>query len=48
MASDLRELLAVLRILRPDNWAQSEPQPWGPLMTSATDELIQIPVPRQI
>ena len=35
--------IAVLRILRPDHWAQSEPQPWGTVMTSATDELIQIP-----
>jgi acetylglutamate kinase len=35
--------IAVLRILRPDHWAQSEPQPWGPLMTSPTDELIRIP-----
>jgi amino-acid N-acetyltransferase len=38
--------VAVLRILRPDHWAEAEPQPWGPLMTSPTDELIQIPRPR--
>jgi amino-acid N-acetyltransferase len=36
--------VAVVRILRPDQWAQAEPQPWGPLMTSPTDELIQIPI----
>jgi amino-acid N-acetyltransferase len=39
--------IAVLRILRPDHWAQSEPQPLGSLMTSATDELIQVPIPRK-
>ena len=39
--------IAVLRILRPDHWAESEPQPWGPIMTSPSDELIQIPTPRQ-
>jgi amino-acid N-acetyltransferase len=39
--------VAVVRILRPDHWAEAEPQPWGPLMTSVTDELIQIPTPRQ-
>jgi amino-acid N-acetyltransferase len=39
--------VAVLRILRPDHWVEAEPQPWGPLMTSPTDELIQIPTPRQ-
>ena len=26
----------------------AEPQPWGPVMTSATDELIQIPTPRKL
>jgi len=39
--------VAVVRILRPDHWAEAEPQPWGPLMTAVTDELIQIPTPRQ-
>jgi amino-acid N-acetyltransferase len=38
--------VAVLRILRADRWAEAEPQPWGPLMTSPSDELIQIPTPR--
>jgi amino-acid N-acetyltransferase len=38
--------VAVLRVLRPARWAQAEPQPWGPLMTSPSDELIQIPIPR--
>src|SRR3954465_4835804 len=32
--------IAVLRILRPENWEQSQPQQW------AADELIQIPTPR--
>lgn len=40
--------VAVLRILRPHHWADAQPQPWGPLMISPADELIQIPVPRQI
>ena len=40
--------IAVLRILRPDHWAQAEPQPWGAIMTSPTDELIQIPTPRPL
>lgn len=40
--------VAVLRILRPDHWADAEPQPWGPLMTSPADELIQIPTPRPL
>ena len=40
--------VAVLRVLRPDHWAEAEPQPWGPLMTSPTDELIQIPTARQL
>ena len=40
--------VAVLRILRPDHWAESEPQPWGPIMTSPSDELIQIPTPRKL
>jgi amino-acid N-acetyltransferase len=38
--------VAVLRVLRADHWAEAEPRPWGPLMTSPTDELIQIPTPR--
>jgi amino-acid N-acetyltransferase len=38
--------VAVLRVLRADRWAEAEPQPWGPLMTSPADELIQIPTPR--
>jgi amino-acid N-acetyltransferase len=40
--------VAVLRILRPDHWSEAEPQPWGPLMTSPADELIRIPIPRQL
>ena len=38
--------IAVLRVLRPDHWAEAAPQPWGAAMTSPSDELIQIPVPR--
>ncbi len=38
--------IAVLRILRPDHWEQAQPQPWGNIMTSPSDELIQIPTPR--
>jgi len=37
--------IAVLRILRPDQWDQAQPQPWGPAMTSPADDLIQIPTP---
>jgi amino-acid N-acetyltransferase len=37
--------VAVLRILRPDHWEQAQPQPWGVIMTSPPDELIQIPIP---
>ena len=40
--------VAVVRILRADRWAEAEPQPWGPLMTSPADELIQIPTPRSV
>jgi amino-acid N-acetyltransferase len=40
--------VAVVRILRPDHWADAQPQPWGPLMTSPIDELIQIPTPRPL
>jgi len=39
--------VAVLRILRPDHWADAQPQPWGQAMISPVDELIQIPTPRQ-
>jgi amino-acid N-acetyltransferase len=38
--------VAVLRILRPDHWANAQPQPWGQAMISPIDELIQIPTPR--
>ena len=38
--------IAVLRVLRPERWAEAGPQPWGPLMTSPADELIRIPTPR--
>ena len=39
--------VAGVRVLSADRWAEAEPQPWGPLMTSPADELIQIPIPRQ-
>jgi amino-acid N-acetyltransferase len=37
--------IAVLRILRPDHWAQGQTQAWGVAMTSPVDELIQLPTP---
>jgi amino-acid N-acetyltransferase len=40
--------IAVLRILRRDQWEQAQPQPWGLAMTAPVDELIQIPTPRKI
>jgi amino-acid N-acetyltransferase len=40
--------IAVLRILRRDQWEQAQPQPWGVAMTSPIDELIQIPTPRKV
>jgi amino-acid N-acetyltransferase len=39
--------IAVLRILRPADWEDAQPQPWGAAMISPTDELIQIPTPRK-
>jgi len=33
--------VAVLRVLRPDRWAEPQPASWGP-----EDQLIQIPTPR--
>ena len=38
--------IAVLRVLRPDHWANAGPQPWGQAMITPIDELIQIPTPR--
>jgi amino-acid N-acetyltransferase len=40
--------IAVLRILRPEQWEQAQSQPWGVAMTAPADELIQIPTPRTI
>jgi amino-acid N-acetyltransferase len=37
--------VAVLRILRPDHWADAQPQPWGQAMITPNEELIQIPTP---
>jgi amino-acid N-acetyltransferase len=39
--------VAVLRILRPDHWADAQPQPWGQAMITPNEELIQIPTPRK-
>ncbi len=39
--------IAVLRILRPDHWADAQPQPWGAAMITPPEELIQIPTPRK-
>ena len=45
--------IAVLRILKPDRWEDTQPQPWGfapsgyPKAT-ADDLLIQLPTPRQL
>ena len=38
--------IAVLRILRPDHWAEAQPHPWGQAMITPQDEFIQIPTPR--
>jgi amino-acid N-acetyltransferase len=40
--------IAVLRILRPEHWAGSEPEAWGAAMNSHIDELIQIPIARKL
>ncbi|HXK02319.1 MAG TPA: N-acetyltransferase [Verrucomicrobiae bacterium] len=39
--------IAVLRILRPDHWAEAQPHPWGQAMITPQDEFIQIPTPRK-
>jgi amino-acid N-acetyltransferase len=39
--------IAVLRVLRPADWADSQSQHWGTSMITPIDELIQIPTPRQ-
>jgi amino-acid N-acetyltransferase len=40
--------VAVLRILRPDRWAEPQPAVWGPSSDQADDQLIQIPIPRAL
>jgi amino-acid N-acetyltransferase len=40
--------IAVLRVLRPGRWAESQPQPWGQLFASPDDQFIQIPTPRSV
>jgi amino-acid N-acetyltransferase len=39
--------IAVLRVLRPGRWAESQPQPWGQAMGSPDEQFIQIPTPRK-
>ena len=39
--------IAVLRVLRPDHWADAQPQLWGQAMIAPADELIQIPTPQK-
>ncbi|HLK62132.1 MAG TPA: N-acetyltransferase [Bryobacteraceae bacterium] len=38
--------VAVLRILRPKHWMDSQPQHWGQAVVSPDDQFIQIPTPR--
>jgi amino-acid N-acetyltransferase len=38
--------IAVLRVLRPQHWTESEPKLWGPSFGSPDDQFIQIPTPR--
>ena len=40
--------IAVLRILRPERWAESQPDLWPPAPTGDPDPLIQLPIPRQL
>jgi len=37
--------IAVLRVLRPDHWMQSQPDNWGQPIGSPDDQFIQIPTP---
>jgi len=40
--------IAVLRILRPQHWAESQPEIWGQSAAAGEDQLIQIPTPRAL
>ena len=40
--------IAVLRILHPERWAESQPGIWPSLSTAEADQLIQLPVPLRI
>jgi len=40
--------IAVLRILHPERWADSQPDFWPALTTGEGDQLIQLPVPLQV
>ena len=40
--------IAVLRVLRPENWMESPSDLWRPSLGSTDDQLIQIPTPRGI
>ena len=39
--------IAVMRILRPEHWSESQPDNWGQPAGFGDDQLIQIPTPRQ-
>jgi amino-acid N-acetyltransferase len=39
--------IAVLRVLRPESWSESQPQMW-PHTASADDQFIQLPTPRSL
>jgi amino-acid N-acetyltransferase len=39
--------IAVLRVLRPGRWAESQPQSWAGPFGSTDDQFIQIPTPRK-
>jgi amino-acid N-acetyltransferase len=40
--------VAVLRVLRPGRWAESQTQPWARPFGSPDDQFIQIPTPRNV
>lgn len=40
--------IAVMRILRPQHWAESQPEIWGQTGVFGEDQLIQIPTPRRM
>ena len=40
--------VAVLRVLKPGRWAESQPPVWSPPFASPDDQFIQIPTPRAL